>query len=702
MDRETLRRALFAPRAVALVGASGDAARATSRPLRFLRGWGFGGTVYPINPGRGEVMGERAWPSLRDLPGPVDHVFVMVPAGAVEGVIADCGTIGIPMATVYSDGFADAGPEGAARQAALLATARKAGVRVLGPNGMGLIDVHGKMPLTVNAVLESVRPLAGGVSLVSQSGTMLGALMTRGKARGVGFAKLVSVGNESDLAVGEIVDLLVDDSDTEVILLFLETLRDGERLGRAARRAFAAGKPIIAYRLGQSAAGRALAATHTGAIAGADKVIDAFLRHHGILRVAMLDSLIEAPALVRGRRPAATGRRVAVMTTTGGGAATVVDRLGALGVELAQPPADLIRRVAERGIHVGGGPLIDLTVAGARPDIYGMALESIAATADCDAVVAVVGSSGVDGSRSLQPFLEMAVRGPGRCPIAVFIAPHAEQSLARLAEAGIAAFRTPEGCADAVAAYLAWRAPADEPTLTANLEAARRLLAEAGGSMLNEAESGAVFAALGVPRPRTIIAQTVADSAHLTFPVVAKVLSADIAHKTEVGGVELNIPDVAALAKAMDDLKARVAQARPDARIAGILVQEMAQGIGEVLIGFRRDPEAGAVVTVGVGGRLAELYDDAAVRLAPVAATTARDMIESVTGLAPLRGYRSLPEGDLEALAQAVAALSNLARIDNPRVLEAEINPLIIGAKGQGVAAVDGLIVLDTGDDKAT
>ena len=694
MDRDVLRRALFAPRAIALVGASGDATRAASRPLRFLRDWGFAGTVYPINPGRGEVMGERAWPSLRDLPGPVDQVFVMVAANAVEGVVAECGALGIPLATVYSDGFADAGPEGAARQATLLATAKKAGVRVLGPNGMGLIDVQGRMPLTVNAVLESVRPLAGGVSLVSQSGTMLGALMTRGKARGVGFAKLVSVGNESDLGVGEIVDLLVDDAATEVILLFLETLRDGERLGRAARRAFAAGKPVIAYRLGQSAAGRALAATHTGAIAGPDKVVDAFLRHHGILRVAMLDSLIELPALVRGRRPGTGGRRVAVMTTTGGGAATVVDRLGALGVELASPPADLIRRVAERGIHVGSGPLIDLTVAGARPDIYGMALESIAAHADCDAVVAVVGSSGVDAGRSLQPFLDMAAQGPARCPVAVFIAPHAEQSLARLAEAGIPAFRTPEGCADALVAYLAWRAPAAEAAPVGDVEAARRLLAQSDSSTLDEAQSGAVFAALGIPRPRLVIAQVASDAAGLTFPVAAKVLSAAIAHKTEVGGVALNIPDVAALATAMAEIRSRVAQARPEAPIAGILVQEMASGLGEVLIGFRRDAEAGPIVTVGVGGRLAELYDDAAVRLAPVDAATARDMIEQVTGLAPLRGYRNLPKGDLAALAAAIVALSQLARIDHPRVAEAEINPLIVNA--QGIAAVDGLIVLAT------
>ena len=194
-NRVALAQALFAPRAIALVGASGDPSRATARPLRFLRDWGFAGTVYPINPGRDEILGEKAWPDLTSLPGPVDHAFVMVPAKAVEGVIAACGDAGIPLATVYSDGFSDAGADGLARQEALMATARRHGVRIVGPNGMGLIDVNGRMPLTVNAVLDKVRPLAGGVSLVSQSGTMLGALMTRGKARGLGFAKLVSVGN---------------------------------------------------------------------------------------------------------------------------------------------------------------------------------------------------------------------------------------------------------------------------------------------------------------------------------------------------------------------------------------------------------------------------------------------------------------------------------------------------------------------------
>jgi acyl-CoA synthetase (NDP forming) len=696
-DREELARALFAPRAIALVGASGDPSRATARPLRFLRDWGFPGTVYPINPGRDEVLGERTWPDLKSLPGPVDHAFIMVPAKAVEGVIAACGAACVPLATVYSDGFSDAGASGLARQEALMVMARRYGVRIIGPNSMGLINVNGRMPLTVNAVLDKVKPLAGRVSLVSQSGTMLGSLMTRGKARGLGFAKLVSVGNEADLGVGELVDLLVDDVDTDVILLFLETLRNADRLGRSARRAFAAGKPVIAYRLGRSAAGRALAATHTGAIAGPDKVIDAFLRHHGIIRVGMLDALVEAPVLVRGQRPG-IGQRVAVMTTTGGGAAMIVDRLGDLGAELVAPPAGLIDKVAGRGIHIGGGPLIDLTVAGARPDIYGMALDSLVAETDADAVVAVVGSSGVDADRALKPFMELVARGPVRRPVAVFIAPQADESLARLSQAGIACFRTPEACADAVAAYLAWRAPNEAAGPVGNMAMARVLLTESNGPVLDEAASGAVFEALGVPRPKTVIAETSKDACNLVFPVVAKVLSPDIQHKTEFGAVILGIADPAALSDAISTLRARIVESIPMALIKGILVQEMVQGLGEVIVGFRRDQEVGPIIAVGVGGRLAELHDDAAVRMAPVDMETARKMIEVVPGLAALRGYRGMEEGDVEALARAIAAVSDLARIDGPRVLEAEVNPLIVGAKGKGVFAADGVVLVEISD----
>src|SRR5258707_11394531 len=278
MQHVNLAQALFAPRAIALLGASGDAAKHTARPLRFLRKHGYAGRIVPINASRSEVQGERAWPSLAEAPGEIDHAFVMTAGESVELALEECGARGIPVVTILSGGFSDAGIEGAARQTRLVARARALGVRLLGPNSMGVIDIPGRVPLTVNAVLEIDALPIGTTSVVSQSGTMLGSVLSRGAPRGLGFSKLISVGNEADLSVGELVELLADDHATQVILLFLEAVRDSARLAAAARKAHAAGKPVVAYKLGRSRLGEALAYSHTGALAGVDAVMDAFFR----------------------------------------------------------------------------------------------------------------------------------------------------------------------------------------------------------------------------------------------------------------------------------------------------------------------------------------------------------------------------------------------------------------------------------------
>ena len=672
-----LADALFRPRAVALVGASGDVAKNTARPQRYLKNHGFEGRVVPINRMRDEVLGAPAWPDLATAPSPIDHAFVMVPADAVPGVIEDCGRAGVPVATIYSDGFADAGPEGQARQDELVALARANRVRLIGPNSMGVIDTHAGAAITVNAALEAETLSKGTIGVVSQSGTVLGTLLSRGQARGIGFSKLVSMGNESDIGVGEVTDMMVDDPDTTAILLFLETIRDPERLGGAARRAFAAGKPVIAYKLGRSAIGRGLAVSHSGAIAGPDEAATAFFRHHGIIRVDMLETMFELPALAAGRLPAA-GRRVAVVTTTGGGAAMVADGLGRRGVELVSAPEPVARRLEPFGIHVGDAPVIDLTMAGARKEVYGAALEALLDDPGCDAVVAVVGSSA-----QFRPDVAVEpIVGAGRrdTPLAAFLVPEAERSLALLAEAGIAAFRTPESCADGLAAFLDWSAPAEPALLDRDVGAARAALEGCAGAILDELQSRAVFEALGIAQAASQVIAEDDVACTLEFPVAAKVLAADIPHKAAAGGVVLDIADEEALAEAIGAIRARLGAAVP------ILVQRMEHGI-EALVGYRDNPETGPIAVVGLGGALAEATSQVSIRLAPVDAATAREMIAEVPGLVTLLGRG----GDAEALADAVVAISDLARLDAPRVSEAEINPLMV--KSDGVVAVDGLIV---------
>lgn len=687
---------LLRPERVAIVGASGDVKKNNSRPQRYLRKHGFTGTIYPINPGYKELFGEPCYASLADCPEPPDHAYVMLGTNSVVEAIRDCGKAGVAAATIFAGGFAEGGEAGKARQAALIAAAREGGVRLIGPNSLGVINTHWPLTLSANAVLERERLPKGRTGLVSQSGSMIGALVSRGEARGIGFSTLVSIGNECDLTVGEIASMLVDDPDTDVILLFLETMRDPVGVAEMARKAHAAGKPVMAYVLGRSDLGQALAQSHTGAMVGETRALDAFLSDCGIMRLDHFESLIEAPLLLKGRKPA-KGKRVAVTTTTGGAAALVVDHLGSRGIEVVPAAETLSEGLAAFKIDVApGSPIADLTMAGTKPEVVDTVMSSFMADPRVDAVVVGVGSSA-------EYFPELAVAplakwASAEKPIVAFLLPNAQRSLELLAGAGIAGFRTPEACADALGAYLDWTPPRAKDAIALPAAARACLDRVKGAATLNEQRALELFSALGVQVPAIAQVSDAAgvDALKLNYPVVAKILSADIAHKSEVGGVKVGIADTAALKAAVTTLLSDVPKKVPGARIDGVVVQEMIKGLGEAIVGFRRDPRVGPLVAVGVGGILAEVYGDVAVRPAPVDLASARAMIAEVKGFAPLRGFRGLPEGDLEALAAIVVAISHLALSDVPQIAEAEINPVIVRAKGQGAVAVDGLVVLSS------
>ncbi len=692
----SLAEALFAPKSVALIGASADISKNNSRPQRFLSKHGYRGRVLPINPGRDEILGEKAYPDLKSAPGPIDHAFIMVPAPVVPDIVAQCCECGVPAATIFSAGFAELGDEGLERQRRMVATARAGGLRLLGPNCMGIVNVQEATPLTVNAVFEEEFPAPGPLSIVSQSGSMLGTVLSRARPRELGFAKLVSVGNECDLGVGEIADMLVDDPATGAILLFLETFRDADRLALAARRAYAAGKPMIAYKLGRSNVGREVATSHTGAITGLDEVADAFFREHGIIRVDMMESLFETPRLVLGHKPP-RGRRVAVVTGTGGAAAMVVDRLGSLGAEVVPPSPAVIARLAARSILVAPVPLTDIPMGQSEGGRYTAVLSELLGSDHCDAVVSVVGSS----SRNTRVIVERVLdaQSRGTKPLAVFLAPRAEEGLALLEQNGVAGFRTPETCADAVNAYLNWRAPAErEARADKEIASASVFAARTRAHRLNELDSYGLFTALGIPVAQGRVLTFAADCSGMGGTVAVKILSADIAHKTDSGLVQLDVP----AADAQEEVKRILKEARtrfPRAKVDGVLVQRMERGLAEVIVGYRRDPEVGPVVMLGVGGVAAELRGGHGhcVRLAPVSLDEASAMIGEVRELAVLGGYRNLPRGDCAALARAIRAMSLLALLGTRKVAEAEINPLIVKPEGRGVVAVDGLVVFDAG-----
>lgn len=687
--------ALLYPRRIALVGPSEDPERATSRPLRFLRDSGFGGDVYAVSASRTSVSGRRAWPSLSALPEVPDHVFIMVGADNVAGVVAECADLGIPVATVLSDGFAGTGAVPAKRRAALLAAAGHGRVRLLGPSSLGLVDLRRNLRLTANAIFAEPDLPAGDVFVLSQSGSMIGSLVSRGKALGLGFAGLVSVGGELDLSIGEIGLATLNDPGITGYLLFLENNSHARDLAEFCASAATLGRPVAAFRVGRSGMAAEIALLHTGALAGDDDVADAFLASCGVARVTSLDGLIEVlPALGRvpARSPAGKRPAVAVMTTTGGAAAVIVDQLELRGITVKQPSDSVYAELAAAGVPAAPAPIVDLTLAGARYEPVSTTLRVLLRSGEFDLVVAVAGSSArVQPELVVAPIIDAAAGGS---PVVAFLAPDAPDARVRLAAAGVPAFQSPETCADVVAAALGRRVPAlrehhfpggnegHPETVTLDEEASYRLLRATG--------VGAVAAV--VAKVSDVLGDPAGIELPFSYPVAVKLVHPEVEHKSDVGGVVLGVSGPADLARAAASIAQAAPARRPGLLVDRLLIQPMVAGLGEVLVGFHRDSSVGPVVVVAAGGVMTEIYRDRSVRLAPVTLEEAITMIGELRYRAVLSGFRGRPRGDLMALAETVVAVSRLAARED--LLACEINPLLVGPEGTGVQAVDAVAVV--------
>lgn len=690
-----LRQVLIEPRSVAIIGASDEAGKTAGRPLAFLRQNGFAGEVFAVNPHRKTVQGEKAYPSLASLPS-VDHAFIVLPTEAATTAFEDCARHGVKVVSILADGFAEAGDAGKRRQAHLRDIAAQTGCRILGPNSLGIVRMQNGLTLTANAAFSKDKLLPGRLTVLSQSGSLIGTFFSRGKPRGIGFSNLISVGNEADLSIGEIGTALVDDSETDAFILFLETIRQPDRLAEFAERAANAGKPIIAYKLGRSEVGAELAVSHTGAMIGSDAAADCFLRDIGIARVEVFESLLEAPALFLKHR---TKQRptVSIVTTTGGGAAMVADRIGLYGIDIREIPSAVRERLAAAGFPIKSGRIADLTLVGTKYDPMRAVADALLASSEIDVLIFVVGSSAeFFPEQSIRPIADaVKAAGPEAPPVAVFIVPQADRALAILAEAGVAAFRTPEACADSVIAFMRRRGSGQKAR--PNVPPRAKALLSSGPTLWNEFRALELFTSLGVPATRLcVVSVEDAGAGNLPansppFPIVAKLLSADLPHKTEAGAVTLGISNRGELRTAVARMLESAKAYAPRVTIDGIMLQEQRKSVAEAILGYRKDPAVGPVVTIGVGGVFAEIYRDISIRRAPLDAAEVSAMIDEVKGFAILKGYRGAPRGDIAALCDAVVRFSQIAGADN--ITEAEINPLLIGREGEGVVAVDGLIV---------
>ena len=690
-----LTQSFFNPSSIAIIGASSNEKKTGSRIQRYLVSHGYKGRIFPVNPNRDNIFGLRCYPNLKKINEKIDHIFIALDGDKIIEAINDAVSINVKCATILSGGFSESGSEGLDLEKKILDIANKGNIRVLGPNSIGIINISDSVILSANAMLELPNLKKGGLSVISQSGSLIGALLAHGASRGIGFSKLISVGNESDLSVGEIGKMLVDDVDTDTIILFLETLRNSSEVAEMAHLAHKSGKAIITYKLGKSDLGKELAKSHTGAIAGSDEAFNAFIKYNGMSRVEIFETLIEVPNLFK-NKVIAKGKRIGIATTTGGGGAMVVESISNSDIEVINPGPSISTLMKQYNIPYNDNKLVDLTIAGAKPEIVNDVIKGFMENKNCDLVVMVVGSSAkFRPDQAIEPLLKWAKNSK---PLVVYVAPDAPEALQLLNKNGIASFRTPESCAEGIKAYLNNKSPKiiDNNYEQINFNKIKTILKSVKYKNLTEFEALKVFDIMGIKTVRSKIVSNILKSRELTmefgFPLVMKILSSQIQHKTDTGGVELNITSEAdlknrhkKLCKVFDKLEVE----NPDREF---LLQKMETGISEIILGYRVDELVGPIVVIGSGGVLSEIYDDKSVRIAPVDFKEAKKMINEVKSLVTITGYRGLPRADINILAKAIVDMSQLASIK--AIKEAEINPVLIKEGQEGVVAVDGLITL--------
>ncbi|PWS37049.1 6-carboxyhexanoate--CoA ligase [Falsiroseomonas bella] len=676
---------LLRPRSVAIIGASADVSKTTGRPVGYLQRHGFGGEIWPVNPRVAEISGLRCHPDVASLPAAPDVGIVLLGADRAEDAVRVLATRGTAAAIVLAGGFAESGGQGGERQARLKAAA--GGMRLLGPNTIGLVNLTDRIVLSASGALEMEEFFAGRIALVSQSGGILGAVLSRGAAQGIGFSSLVATGNEADLDVADLVDHLAEDAATDVIALYVEGLRRPDAFRAAARKAHAAGKRIVAFKVGRSEAGAQAAISHTGALAGADRLYDALFRQLGILRADRFSDLLDIAAALATRR-VARGRRVAVLTSTGGAGALLADSFGLAGFSLPPPDAATADRLAQLTGEAAVANPLDLTLAGLKPEVMNGAIAALLESPGYDALAVVVGSSAL-----AKPRLAADAIAAGQAisdkPVIAYLSPHAPQIGAALQRQGIPAASAPEAVATMLSALATAPVHALVPSPAAGVQAVP-------SGPMDEAESKALFARFGIAPVREVVCATPEDAqaaaAGLGGTVVLKALSKHLAHKSDVGGVRIGVPaqDVAAEGAAM---LARVAAATGRAP-EGLLVQEQLREGVEMILGLQRDPHLGTAILLGMGGVAAELFGDTALRLLPIGRAAAEGMLDELRGAGLLRGYRGRPRADVAALLDAVLAFARMGEALGARLETAEINPLFVLPEGEGVRAADALAIL--------
>lgn len=692
---------LLSPRSIAVIGASSDPNKTAGRPVAYLQKHGFSGRIMPVNPRAETIGGLPCYPDVSALPEVPDVAVVLLGAQRAHEAVKQLADMGCKAAIVLASGYTETGEEGAQRQQQLQEAAGS--MRILGPNTIGLVNLTDGIVLSPSGALEMDSFPVGSIGVVSQSGGILGSLLSRAAARGIGLSKLISTSNEVDLELADFIDHLADDPATDVIALYVETVRHPEKFRAACLKAARLGKTVVAFKVGRSEAGVQAAISHTGAMAGADSMYDALFRQVGVIRAQTFSDLLDIPAALATRRRL-RGKRIAVLTSTGGAGTLVSDDLGAAGFETPAP--DEATAATLRALHSGGEAVldrnpIDVTLAGLRPDLLRGAINALLASPSYDALVVIVGSSSLAMPELLVGAVQECLPNSDK-PIMAYVSPHAPHIGALLTRSGVPAYAAAESCTAALAAMLhahEFKVPGDSDLAPE----AGAVAVEAPAGTLDEAQAKALFAQFGIPcTPEQVVTgseQAVEAARALGGPVALKLLSAEILHKSDVGGVALGLrPET--ISDRLEQMSADVS-AHTGIQPERFLVQKMVKDGVELILGMHRDV-LGTAIMLGMGGVTAELFKDTAMRLLPSVDGRLRGLTHAqATAMARelhtwplLDGYRGRPPADVEALAEVVVAFSQMVAQLGDRLLEAEINPIFVLPAGQGVMAADAIAVL--------
>jgi len=697
-------RPLLAPTTVAVVGASRRSGSLGRRILDSIVSGGFAGPVYPINPNASEIDGLRCYASVADAPPGIDLAIVAVPTARVLEVVAQCAGAGVKSLIVITAGFAEMGGAGRALQQDLVDLVRGHGLRMVGPNCMGLLSTAAGVKL--NASFSPIVPPAGRVAFSSQSGALGMAILQLAIDRRMGLSSFVSVGNKADVSSNDLLEYWEADPDTAVILLYLESFGNPRRFARLARR-IGRNKPIVAVKAGRTRAGTRAAGSHTAAIAASDIAVDALFHQAGVIRAGTIDEMFDIATCLEAQ-PLPPGRRVAIVTNAGGPGILAVDACEAAGLTVA-PFTDATRARLSEFLppEAGARNPIDM-VASARPDAYRRAIEAALTSGDADALIVIYTpvdprtsgetleairggiAAGRRAGATHKPVLACLMAGDGR-PLPL-----------DLQNERIPAYAFPENAARALGRavdYAAWRA--QPPALPWSFEdiraddaraVCRHALETAGDGWLTSDEVGAVLGAFGLPFAAGMLAHSAEDAAAaacvIGFPVAAKLASRRVPHKTDVGAVQLNLASEAAVRRAFAEVLARGRTLVPEADIDGVLIQSMVTGGVETRIGVADDPLFGPLVAFGLGGIHVEVLGDVRFRVTPLTDHDADELLHEIRGLPLLLGYRGHQPADLDALRELLLRVSRLA-VEVPDIVELDLNPVMALSPGKGCRIVD-------------